>query len=44
LRERLAARLDSAAGLGARPAPDQGAGGWRAYLTVFRGWRQTPSK
>jgi uncharacterized protein YndB with AHSA1/START domain len=44
LRERLAARLDSAAGLGTRPAPDQGAGGWRAYLTVFRGWRQTPSK
>jgi uncharacterized protein YndB with AHSA1/START domain len=45
LRERLAAHLDdSSAGLGTRPIPHQGAAGWRAYLSVFRGWRQTPSK
>jgi hypothetical protein len=45
LRERLAAHLDdSSAGLGTRPIPPQGARGWRAYLTVFRGWRKTPSK
>lgn len=44
LRERLAAYLDSSAGLGTRPIRHHGAGGWRAYLTVFRGWRQTPSK
>jgi uncharacterized protein YndB with AHSA1/START domain len=44
LRERLAACLDGTAGPGTPPSSDQGAEGWRAYLTVFRGWRQTPSK
>jgi uncharacterized protein YndB with AHSA1/START domain len=44
LRDRLAAYLNSAAGLGTPPIPHEDAVGWRAYLTVFRGWRQTPSK
>jgi uncharacterized protein YndB with AHSA1/START domain len=45
LRERLAAHLyNGSAGLGTRPVAHQGGHGWRAYLTVFRGWRQTPSK
>jgi len=46
LRERLAAYLDSPAGPdpAARPIPDQGAEGWRAYLSVFRGRRHTPAK
>jgi len=44
LRERLAAHLDSAAGLGPPLIARHGAEGWRAYLTIFRGWRQTRSK
>jgi uncharacterized protein YndB with AHSA1/START domain len=44
LRERLAAHLDSAAGLGPPPIARHGAEGWRGYLTIFRGWRQTRSK
>jgi uncharacterized protein YndB with AHSA1/START domain len=44
LRERLAAYLNGAAGLGTPPVPQEDAAGWRAYLPVFRGWRQTPSK
>jgi uncharacterized protein YndB with AHSA1/START domain len=46
LRERLAAHLDSQAGpdTADRPIPHQGAEGWRAYLSVFRRGRQTPTK
>jgi uncharacterized protein YndB with AHSA1/START domain len=44
--DRVWAALTSSEALAAWLMPNdfQPVGGWRAYLTVFRGWRQTPSK
>ncbi len=42
LGRRLLAYLDQLAGSDTGPVPVDCAEGWRAYLGIFRRWRQTP--
>ena len=44
LGQRLPAYLAQKTGQNARSAPVHCAEGWRAYLGIFRRWRQTPSR